>query len=562
MSRIFDIADKYVDDIAALEPSLATAIGVPGHEREMPDLSPEGPARIAALNRATLAALAAAPAEGEPDRVARDVMAERLGVSLESYEAGEYLRSLRIIAGPLSGVRQVFDLMPRETEDHWSNIAARLKLVPETLAGYRQTLSEGLRRGKSSSKRQAAECAEQARVFGGLAEGEGKPSFFTTLKAGFDAAKTEKGFSDALAADMVAGMAAAREGYAGMHAYLRDEYHPATTDREAAGRERYALAARSFLGASIDPEETYRWGWEELHRIEDEMRKTADRIIAGASMEDVTKLLETDPDRVVEGEDNYRQWLQDLHDQALEELHGKHFDIPDSIRRVEAMIPPPGGALAAYYTGPSEDLTRPGRTWWPTGGNTRFPKWGDVTTVYHEGVPGHHLQVATVRLQAEKLSRYQRVLTFISGHGEGWALYAERLMAELGYLDNPDYYLGMLSGQALRAVRVIIDIGMHLELPIPAGETFHPGETWNHDLAVDFATEQTGRPRQFMASEVVRYLGWPAQAISYKVGERYWLQIREAARRKAGDGFNLKAFHTNALNLGPMGLEQLEKELA
>jgi uncharacterized protein (DUF885 family) len=291
------------------------------------------------------------------------------------------------------------------------------------------------------------------------------------------------------------------------------------------------------------------------------MRKTADRIIPGGTIEQVTRLLDSDPALVVEGEENYRQWLQELHDEALEELHGKHFDIPDSIRRVEVMIPPPGGALAAYYTGPSEDLARPGRTWWPTGGNTRFPKWGDVTTVYHEGVPGHHLQVASVRLQAEKLSRFQRILTFISGHGEGWALYSERLMAELGYLDNPDYYLGMLSAQALRAVRVIIDIGMHLELPIPTGEEFHPGETWNHELAVDFATERTGRPRQFMASEVVRYLGWPAQAISYKVGERYWLRIREAARERQGAGFDLKAFHTDALNLGPMGLAQLEAEL-
>ena len=561
MSRIFEIAHNYVDEIAALEPSLATAIGVPGHEREMPDLSPEGPARIADLNRGTVAQLNSAAIENDDDRIARDVMLERLSISLETFEAREYMRSLRIIASPLQGVRQVFDLMPHETEEHWSNIAARLKLVPQTLAGYQQTLSTGLREELYSSKRQASECAEQARVFGGLAASDGKPSFFTTLKTIFDKTSNENGFSDALAADMAEGITAAMQGYADVYAYLRDEYLPNTSEHEAAGRDRYQLMSRAFLGAKIDIDETYRWGWDELHRIEDEMRKTADRIMPGGSMEAVTELLETDPGRVVEGEDSYQRWLQELHDQALEELHGKHFNIPDSIRRVEVMIPPPGGALAAYYTGPSEDLSRPGRTWWPTGGNTRFPKWGDVTTVYHEGVPGHHLQVASVRLQQDKLSRFQRILTFISGHGEGWALYAERLMAELGYLDNPDYYLGMLSGQALRAVRVIIDIGMHLELPIPPGELFHPGETWNHDLAVDFATERTGRPRQFMASEVVRYLGWPAQAISYKVGERYWLQIREAAVRKQGPSFNLRSFHTNALNLGPMGLAQLNEEL-
>jgi uncharacterized protein (DUF885 family) len=316
-----------------------------------------------------------------------------------------------------------------------------------------------------------------------------------------------------------------------------------------------------FLGATIDPKETYEWGWQELYRLEEEMRKTCARIVPDGSMEEVVELLETDPARVVEGEEAYRVWLQELHDQALAELHGRHFDIPEPIRKIEVMIPPPGGAAAAYYTGPSEDLSRPGRTWWPTGGNMKFPKWGDVTTVYHEGVPGHHLQVATAQMQRENLSRYQRLLTFISGHGEGWALYAERLMGELGYLENPDYYLGMLSGQALRAVRVIVDIGMHLELPIPAGERFHPGEVWNYDLAVDFSTQRTGRPKWFMESEIVRYLGWPAQAISYKVGERFWLEVREAAKKAKGAAFDLKAFHTHALNVGPMGLEQLQREL-
>jgi uncharacterized protein (DUF885 family) len=562
MSRVFEIADGYIDQIAALEPLTATSMGIPGHEREMPDLSPAGPERLAELNRKTRDELRAAPVEGEPDRIARDVMLERFGVHLDIFEAREYLRALRIIACPLQGVRGVFDQMPKTTEDDWSNIAARLKLVPRTLAGYRETLSEGLRQKLYASKRQAREGVDQARLWASLAEGEGKRSYFSQLLESFQKARGENGFSDGLARDLDDGVKAAVAGYGEMYTYLRDEYIPSTSEREAAGEDRYRLMTRAFLGATLDMRETYEWGWEELHRIEEEMRKTIERIIPGGTWEQAMELLETDPSRVVEGEENYRRWLQELHDQALAELQGKHFDIPEKIRRTEVMIPPPGGALAAYYTSPSEDLKRPGRTWWPTGGNTVFPKWGDVTTVYHEGVPGHHLQVATAHIQAARLSRYQRLLMFVSGHGEGWALYAERLMAELGYLDNPDYYLGMLSGQALRAVRVIIDIGMHLELPIPSSEKFHPGEVWNYELAVEFAVEKTGRPRQFMESEVVRYLGWPGQAISYKVGERYWLAARETAKRAKGAAFDLKAFHTDALNIGPMGLEQLQRELA
>ena len=556
MSRVFEIADRYVDDIAALQPSLATALGIAGHDHEMTDLSPEGPGKVAELNRNTLRQLDEAADESEADRVAREVMQERIGVSLDTYEAGEYLRALRNIASPLQGVRQVFDLMPKETEEHWSNIASRLNRVPETLVGYRQSLSLGLERDLNASKRQASEGAKQAHVWGGLSD---RPSYFDQLREQFTASGIT---SNGLAADIETGAKAAKEGYAEMHRYLSEDYEPKTSEREAAGRERYQLMSRVFLGASIDLEETYRWGWEEQYRIEEEMRKTAEKIKPGATIAEVTDLLESDPERSVEGVEDYQRWLQELHDEALGDLHDKHFAIPDKIRVMEVMIPPPGGALAPYYTGPSEDFTRPGRTWWPTGDAARFPKWGDVSTVYHEGVPGHHLQVATVRLYPETLSRYQRLLTFISGHGEGWALYAERLMSELGYLENPDYYMGLLSAQALRSTRVIIDIGMHLELKIPDGDRFHPGETWNHDLALDFAAERALRPRTFMASEIVRYLGWPAQAISYKVGERSWLTARENSQKAAGDSFDLKAFHTKALSIGPMGLAQLERELA
>jgi uncharacterized protein (DUF885 family) len=215
-----------------------------------------------------------------------------------------------------------------------------------------------------------------------------------------------------------------------------------------------------------------------------------------------------------------------------------------------------------YYTGPSEDFSRPGRTWYPTLGATRFPLWGEVSICYHEGVPGHHLQVAQVRYLADQLNRYQRTLGWVSGHGEGWALYAERLMGELGYLDNPDYELGMLRAQAMRAMRVVVDIGMHLELPIPAHERYHPGERWTPELALPFVIARSMFPEKFMRSEVDRYLGLPGQAISYKVGERVWLDARAGSKARHGAGFDLKAWHKYALDLGSMGLDQLRRELA
>ena len=557
MSRIFDIANNYVEDLAALDPNFATSIGVPGHETELTDYSPEGWAKLADLNRRTLPEVEATEPEGEHDRIARDVMVERMRVRYDLYEAGEYLRDVKIIGSGMSAVRSVFDQMPRATEQDWRHIAGRLMAVPGALAGYRASLSKGLAEAKVAAKRQALQCAGQAETWSGLKAGT--PSFFSTLVDAFDGGGVN---TDGLRADLERGVRGAEQAYAELRSFLLDTYLPKAAERDGSGRERYALNSRVFNGAELDLEETYRWGWDELYRVEAELDATADKIQPGATVAEALKLLETDPARSLDSAEAFQSWLQELHDQALDDLDGTHFDIDPRIKRVEVMIPPPGGALAPYYTGPSEDFTRPGRTWWPLGTRTRFPKWFQVTTAYHEGVPGHHLQVGAVRCFSDRLSRYQRTAAFVSGHGEGWALYAERLMGELGYLQNPDYELGMLSAQAMRCVRVIVDIGMHLELPIPATDRFHPGETWTHDLALEFAVERSLQPREFMASEIIRYLGWPAQAISYKVGERAWLAAREAAKKREGAAFDLKAFHTKALMLGPMGLAQLEKEMA
>ncbi len=557
MTRIFEIAEKYVDDLAAIDPNFATSIGVAGHETELSDYSPEGHARTADLSRRTLADVKSAEPEGEPDRIARDVMIERMSVRLDLFDAAEYLRDVKILGSGMSAIRSVFDQMPRATEQDWRNITGRLAAVPAALGGYRQSLQQGLAQGKVAAKRQAVECAKQAETWSG--QRPGTAAFFSTLLDAFDRSGIA---ANGLRADLEKNANAASAAYGDMRAFLTDTYLPKADERDGCGPERYALNSRVFNGTELDLEETYRWGWAELYRVEDELTQTADRIKPGATVAEALKVLETDPARQIDGVDAYQGWLQELHDKALDDLGGTHFDIDPRIKRVEVMIPPAGGALAPYYTGPSEDFARPGRTWWPLGTRTRFPKWFQVTTAYHEGVPGHHLQVGAVRCFADRLSRYQRTAAFVSGHGEGWALYAERLMGELGYLENPDYYLGMLSAQALRCVRVIVDIGMHLELSIPAGDRFHPGETWTHDLALEFAVERALQPREFMASEIVRYLGWPAQAISYKVGERAWLDAREFAKKRDGAAFDLKAFHSRALALGPMGLAQLEKEMA
>jgi uncharacterized protein (DUF885 family) len=556
-SPVYALADEYVERFAALDPIAASGEGITGHDHEMTDYSPDGSAERAEHDRAALRALAATGVDTDADRIAADGLRERLELGLELYDNGEQFRELRVLGSPVQYVRMAFDLMPRATLDDWVTIVERMALVPQGLASIEAALTEGVQQGIVAARRQAVACAQQADVWGGV-DGSTRP-FFLTLLDEFDGS----GIDDRILRDRFDEVARfATAAYASLGRYLVEEYAPHATEHDPVGRERYSLYARTFTGTDLDLDETYSWGWEELYRIEHAMAEVAERIVPGATVDETIEHLEHDPTRTVDGVDAFRQWNQDLLDRTVAELDGTHFDIPDPVKRVEAMIAPPGGAAAMYYTGPSEDFSRPGRTWYPTLGKTRFPLWGEVSICYHEGVPGHHLQIAQVRYLADTLSRWQRTLAGTSGHAEGWALYAERLMGELGYLDDPAFELGMLRAQAMRAVRVVVDIGMHLELPIPAGERYHPGDTWTPELALPFVIERSKFPPDFMASEVDRYLGLPGQAISYKVGERVWLRARADARARAGDRFDLKDFHRRALDLGPMGLAQLEQELA
>ena len=558
MTRIAEIADAFVDRFCSLNPVAATALGVPGHDAEWGDFSPLGSEQGAALARETIAALDAAGIDDDRDRIARDALLERLRSQLEMHEAGEEFRALNILASPLQRIRGVFDLMPRDSEEAWRNISARLHALPEALAQYRATLNEGIERGLTSTQRQARECALQAEVWSG--QREGQPPYFSMAIAAFEQAGAHGG--DSLRRELEQGAQVAIDAYADAGRWLSEHYVPRAEEHDPAGPDRYRLALSLFLGTEIDLDETYAWGWSELRRIERELAETAERIQPGAGLDAVIELLETDPVRAIEGVDGFQRWMQDLQDRTMAELNGTHFDIPEPVQRIEALIAPPGGALAMYYTGPSEDFSRPGRTWYPTGGKTRFPTWGEVAIAYHEGVPGHHLQIGMTRYLKDVLTRPQRLMmTGTSGYSEGWGLYAERLMAELGYLEEPDTYLGLLRSQALRSARVVVDIGLHLEKSIPEDDAFHTGETWTPELAHEFLVTRSRWPADFLASEVTRYLGVPAQAISYKVGERLWLETREAARRRDGESFDLKAWHSRALDLGPMGLAQMQREL-
>ena len=554
MGRIDDLADSYVADWAELNPTGATYVGIAGYDDKTDDLSPEGYAAQAELTRRTLNDLDVIEPEHEIEQVAKDAMAERLGLELARSDAGYTASEISVISSGLHALRGVFDVMPTEGEEAVANISARLRDLPGALEQYKRTLREEADAGRVSASTQMIAVAEQCDAW----TDPGRDDFFNGLAARLTA-------GGALAAELRQGAAAATAATAGFAEFLRTELAPRGRDKEAAGPERYALASQYFLGAKVDLQETYLWGFAELDRLEQEMRVVSAAIAgSGASIDEAVAALDADPARRIPGKEAFRDWMQALADKAIAELNGTHFDIEPPARKIECCLTPTSDG-GIYYTGPSEDFSRPGRMWWAVPeGITEFSTWREVTTVYHEGAPGHHLQVSQTLLRAESLNRWQRLLCWCSGHGEGWALYAERLRDELGYLEDPGDRLGMLDGQALRAARVIVDIGMHLELEIPRDNPFgfHPGERWTPELGWEFLRAHTRMSDEVLRFEWKRYLGWPGQAPSYKVGERIWMQAREDSRQRKGADFDLKSFHRDALNLGSLGLDPLRKALA
>jgi uncharacterized protein (DUF885 family) len=550
---VHQLSDRFVDELAALDPIAGTYLGVPGCDEELTDYSPDGHRARAELARRALAEVRAAEPVSDQERIAQAVFLERVGLDVELHEAGSDMSALNVIASPVQELRQVFDLMPTGTADQWRTIARRLSRMPSAVSGLRAGLAEAAASGNVSATRQVTRVAQQCDTWAGRRGGE---SFFAQMIS------RAQGIDQALHEELEQVAAVASEAYGELADFLRTELLPKAPDKDAVGEQRYCLWSRYFTGAQMDLHEAYEWGWHEFSAIESEMKQVADRIKRGATLAEAAAALDADPSYLVHGQDAFASWMQRLSDHAMGDLRGTHFEIPDELMKLECRIAPPGGGVGAYYTGPTDDFSRPGRMWWSVPADREeFPTWREVSTVYHEGFPGHHLQIATSVYEAERLNKFQRLACFVSGHGEGWALYAERLMRELGYFNDDGNLLGMLNDQLFRAARVVVDIGMHLELEIPAGTGFHEGQRWTPELGLEFMLTRTITDAAQVRDEVDRYLGWPGQAPSYKLGERLWLAAREEARKRHGAAFDLKAFHRNALRMGSMGLDTLREQL-
>ncbi|SMG16660.1 Uncharacterized conserved protein, DUF885 familyt [Corynebacterium pollutisoli] len=533
--------EGFVYDLAALSPTDATAWGIPGFDGELQDFSPDYWEAVADRTREMIADVDAFD-DGtddsddeddfdEVDHVTAAVLRDRLCLDLDLHHHGENLALLNNIASPVQTIRDTLLIMPTDTPEQIDAVRSRLSKVPAALAGYRESLAEAAGHGHVAPIRQIDELYSQCQD---LVE---SPSLLDDIGLERDSAEVET----------------AKKAFEEMGDWLSEKLATHAPKEDAVGRERYQRFSHLFVGDTVDLDEAYTWGLERLHEIDAEQQAIARQLYDTDDVRQAFRRLNNEPDYTLHGTDALLEWMQKTADRAVDALHGTAFDIPEPVQTIECCIDP-AGTGGIFYTPPSDDFSRPGRMWWSVpAGQEKFHTWQELTTVFHEGVPGHHLQIGQTLVERQNLNLWRRVACWNSGHGEGWALYAEQLMEELGHHEDPATRMGLLDAQRLRAARVVLDIGVHLGKKVPEGTM-----TWDATYAKAFLRENTAMDEANLRFELNRYLGWPGQAPSYALGQRLWQQTRDDA---VAQGMTVPEFHSKALSLGSIPMSILREQL-
>ena len=332
--------------------------------------------------------------------------------------------------------------------------------------------------------------------------------------------------------------------------FFDDEYYPACFDQVGAwqlprGDEYYAIRARHFTTTSLTPEQIHAIGLAEVARIRKEMDAIVKDVGFQGSFQAFLQHLRTDKQFYYDTpEDLMNAYLALC--KRIDPLLTKQFKnlprIPYGLEPIPQHIAP--DTTTAYYRPPSADGVRPGTFFVNLYRPETRPKYEMEALSLHESVPGHHLQLA---LQAElgELPKFRRYATHFTAFVEGWGLYSESLGEELGCYKDPYSKFGQLTYEMWRAIRLVVDTGMH-------------AKHWTREQAIDLFKENTAKTELDIVNEVDRYISWPGQALAYKIGELKFKELRRRAKNKLGDKFDVREFHDVVLRQGAVPLDVLE----
>jgi uncharacterized protein (DUF885 family) len=530
-------------------PEDATSQGDHRFDDRLTDLSPAAFARRAAKAEELGRRLDAIGPTGGEDAITTDVLRLQLDQVVESARLHTERLAIDQLDGPQSGFPRLMANHPRRDAHDIDTLLARYRAFPAYLEQYRANLRAGLVEKRTAPRVLVDRVIHQLHDL--LAVPPDQSRF---ARAATDVPSLPDATRERLRASLIeATSQLLYPAYSALLDFLEKEYLPAArTDvglwAIPGGAELYALAIRQRTTTRLTPAELHRLGETELARIEGEMAPIAARLGLPADPRDAEERLRRDAEgRFTTRAALLAEYRRDI-DRFWARMPEEFSRLPQGEPRVEPMAEfMEKHAPAAYYDHPSEDGTRPGtlhvNTWQP---ETK-PAFKIETLAAHEGVPGHHLQITTA-LALQGLPRVRRDAG-ITAFTEGWATYAERLADEMGLYSDDRARFGMLSTQAFRAARLVVDTGMH-------------AMKWTREQAIDFMLAHSAASRQEVEVEIDRYIAWPAQGMAYTLGELEIFAARADAQQVLGPRFSRRAFHDRLLASGAIPLETMRRVMA
>ena len=529
-------------------PEFATYLGIPGSDDRWTDQSWDAIQQRQAEQQWPLAVIETIDRAklSPPDQLNYDLFLRGLKEGLINDKFPGELLVVTQLGGVQIGVPQELASMPKTKAKNYENILARLRAVPRLVDQNIDLLQRGLSQKVAEPKIVLRDVPQQ--ILNVIPD--------DPLKSPLLVPFTE--FPDTISAEDQARFKAAAvdlyksqlvPAFQKFHDFVRNEYIPGA--REAIGWNAlpdgaawYAQMVRQQTTTDFTPQQIHDIGLREVKRIRGEMKKIMVETGFKGSFEEFSTFLRTDPQFYYQSAEDLLTGYRDIAkriEPELPRLFGKLPRLPYGIKAVPAYAEK--SAAGAYYEGGSIDAGRAGNFYANTYKLSARPKWEMECLTLHEAVPGHHLQIALAQ-EMEEVPDFRKY-AFYTAYAEGWGLYAESLGPELGLYKDPYSRYGALTMEMWRAVRLVVDTGMH-------------ALGWSRQQAIDYMMQNTGKEEHDSTVEIDRYIVWPGQALAYKIGQLKIRELRERAAAELGDAFDLRAFHDMVLAHGALPLDVLE----
>jgi uncharacterized protein (DUF885 family) len=532
--------EQYQSDLKR-SPESATAYGDYRYNDQLDDDSLPAIAAGHATDLAFLARLQAIPTAGFPeqDQLSHDILTRTLTQRIANFNFKEYEIPLNQMSGAHIELSDLPNAVPLDTVKHYEDYIARLHQIPrvftDTEAVLRAGMKDNLMPVKFLLEKVPVQCEGIVAADPFLNPTKKFPASFSAE----DKARLTKAITDAVTNEVL-------PAYKQFAAFVATDYAPHGRTTLAVtslpdGKARYQNDILSRTTTTLSPEEIHKIGLTEIARIQAEMLVIAqkegfsDLASFRASVEANPKYKATSAEQIV---DDFRKYIAQMQPR-LPELFTVIPKIPVTVEPIPAYQP----GQATHYQIGTPDGSRPGRVSVQTAAPTHRSLIDDEATAYHEGIPGHHMQLSVA--QALTGLPTFRLHTFNSGYIEGWALYSEQLGKEIGFYQDPVSDYGRLSSELFRAVRLVVDTGIH-------------SQGWTRDQVVDFFRKSGAVDEPTLQAETDRYIAWPAQALSYKLGQLKFRELRDRAQKALGPKFDIRTFHDEMLSGGVLPLDLLD----